>query len=260
MMHAHVLPSLNSSMELWGVLPLKNGKYGRCSATQTDQNFPDRLFCFVSYWLNAFAEGLSSCCRLAVVVAVFQQGNSEAHDKERKLMLIILCTTLKGERSGLHKRGNNIGANISPGLISSEKNLHSLEAYTFCFRNSFWQQIYIYLSVQFIKPNDQMLSTVANHITYNKTSLWSDNYSQTCIKQSPTGNDVVTALPFNSHEWPRYNFSLQYQYNIKQTSDENKVKYQLGDYKLIQYQILLTDITRTVCQTVRRITKWDLGS
>ena len=34
--------------------------------------------------------------------------------------------------------------------------------------------------------------------------------------------------PFNSHEWPRKNFSLQYQYNIKQTSDENKEKYQLG--------------------------------
>ena len=79
-------------------------------------------------------------------------------------MLIILCTTLKGERSGLHKRVNNIGASIRPGLISSEKNLHSLEVYTFCFRNSLQWQIYIYLSVQFIKPNDQMLSTVANHI------------------------------------------------------------------------------------------------
>ena len=43
--------------------------------------------------------------------------------------------------------------------------------------------------------------------------------------------------PFNSHELPRQNFSLQYQNNIKQTSDENKEKYQLGDYKLIQYQI-----------------------
>ena len=39
--------------------------------------------------------------------------------------------------------------------------------------------------------------------------------------------------PFNSHELPRQNFSLQYQNNIKQTSDENKEKYQLGDYKLI---------------------------
>ena len=40
--------------------------------------------------------------------------------------------------------------------------------------------------------------------------------------------------PFNSYEWPRQNFSLQYHYNIKQISDENKEKYQLGDYKLIQ--------------------------
>ena len=35
-------------------------------------------------------------------------------------------------------------------------------------------------------------------------------------------------------------------YNIKQTSDENKEKYQLGDYKLIQYQILQINITTTV--------------
>ena len=28
--------------------------------------------------------------------------------------------------------------------------------------------------------------------------------------------------PFNSHEWPRQNFSLQYQYNIKQRSNENE--------------------------------------
>ena len=41
-------------------------------------------------------------------------------------------------------------------------------------------------------------------------------------------------------------FSLQYQYNIKQTSDENEEKYQLGDYKLIQHQILQTNIIRTV--------------
>ena len=41
-------------------------------------------------------------------------------------------------------------------------------------------------------------------------------------------------------------FSLQYQYNIKQTVDENKEKYQLGDYKLIQHQILQTNIIRTV--------------
>ena len=48
-------------------------------------------------------------------------------------------------------------------------------------------------------------------------------------------------------------------YNIKQTSDENKEKYQLGDYKLIQYQILQTNITRTEWETVRRITIEILG-
>ena len=40
-------------------------------------------------------------------------------------------------------------------------------------------------------------------------------------------------------------FSLHYQYNIQQKSDKNKEKYQLGD-KMIQYQILQTNITRTV--------------
>ena len=45
-----------------------------------------------------------------------------------------------------------------------------------------------------------------------------------------------------------------------QTSDENKEKYyKLGDYKLIQYQILPTNITRTIRQTVRRITNEILG-
>ena len=53
--------------------------------------------------------------------------------------------------------------------------------------------------------------------------------------------------------------SIQYQHIIKQTSDENKEKYQLGDYKLIQYQILQTNITRTVWQIVRRIADKILG-
>ena len=34
--------------------------------------------------------------------------------------------------------------------------------------------------------------------------------------------------PFNPHVWPKQNFSLKFQYSIKQTSDENKEKYQLG--------------------------------
>ena len=65
--------------------------------------------------------------------------------------------------------------------------------------------------------------------------------------------------PGNSHEWPSQNFSLQYQYNVKQTSDEKEEKYQLGDYKFIQSQILQTNITRTVWQTERRITNEILG-
>ena len=35
--------------------------------------------------------------------------------------------------------------------------------------------------------------------------------------------------------------------------------YQLGDYELIQYQILQTNITRTVWETVRRVTNEILG-
>ena len=49
------------------------------------------------------------------------------------------------------------------------------------------------------------------------------------------------------------------QFHAKQKSDENKEKYQLGDYRLIQYQILQTNITRTVWQTVRRITNEIVG-
>ena len=66
-------------------------------------------------------------------------------------------------------------------------------------------------------------------------------------------------ISFHYHEPPRQNFSLQYQYNLKQTSDENKEKYHLGDCKLIQYQILQTNIARTEWQTVRRITNEMLG-
>ena len=53
--------------------------------------------------------------------------------------------------------------------------------------------------------------------------------------------------------------SIQYQYNINQTSDENREKYQLGDYEWIQNQILQTNSTRTVWQTVRRVANEILG-
>ena len=48
-------------------------------------------------------------------------------------------------------------------------------------------------------------------------------------------------------------------YNIKQTNDENKEKYQIGNYKLIKNKILQTNITRTVWQTVRKVTEEILG-
>ena len=66
-------------------------------------------------------------------------------------------------------------------------------------------------------------------------------YSWTFIKQH-----CIEQTPFYSN-------------NIKQKSDENKEKYELGDYKVIQYQILQTNITRTVWQTVRRITNVIMG-
>ena len=50
--------------------------------------------------------------------------------------------------------------------------------------------------------------------------------------------------------------STQYQADIR---DENKEKHQLGDYQLIQFQILQTYIIRTVQQTVRRITNEIFG-
>ena len=54
-------------------------------------------------------------------------------------------------------------------------------------------------------------------------------------------------------------FLLTISNNINQASDKNREKYQLGAYELIQYQILPTNNTRTVWQTVKRITNEILG-
>ena len=70
---------------------------------------------------------------------------------------------------------------------------------------------------------------------------------------------LIQLSSFNSYEWPRENFSLQYQYNIKQTGNENKERYHSRNYKLIQNKILQMNITRTVQETVRRITNKILG-
>ena len=39
----------------------------------------------------------------------------------------------------------------------------------------------------------------------------------------------IEHLLFNSYEWPRHNFSSQYQYNFNHANDENEQKYQLGE-------------------------------
>ena len=65
--------------------------------------------------------------------------------------------------------------------------------------------------------------------------------------------DIHKEVDHYVHEWPRENFWLQYQFNIKQTHDENKEKHQLRDDWLIKYQILQTNKKRTVWQTAIRV-------
>ena len=73
-------------------------------------------------------------------------------------------------------------------------------------------------------------------------------------ERSRTGTTAFLSFqPLNSQDLPRQNFFLQYQYNIKKASGENKGKYLLGDDWLIQCQILRTVTIRIVWRTVRRI-------
>ena len=44
------------------------------------------------------------------------------------------------------------------------------------------------------------------------------------------GGNKKFVNPFNSHEWPRDIISLQYQYNIIDTSDGDLENYQLWDF------------------------------
>ena len=60
--------------------------------------------------------------------------------------------------------------------------------------------------------------------------------------------------PFLFQQWSSQNFSLQYRYNNKKTSDENKKKKIPIRGLSIQYQILRNNITRGVWRMVTRIT------
>ena len=106
---------------------------------------------------------------------------------------------------------------------------------------------------------------IRQYISKNSVSRWWINcicfprFSSLCWYKKGSWLLLWTSRPFNSDEWPRQKFSLLNQHNIKEARDENKEKYQLWDYLLIRYQILRTNITRTVWQTVRRITNEILG-
>ena len=65
--------------------------------------------------------------------------------------------------------------------------------------------------------------------------------------------------PFNSHEWLRQNFSQQYQYFAKQTSNEYKENIKQGIVCWSKRKFFQTNIIRIVWQTVRRITYEILG-
>ena len=55
------------------------------------------------------------------------------------------------------------------------------------------------------------------------------NVSVFCTSSKYKGCQSGDLTLGNSHEWQRENFSLHYQFNIKQKSDENKEKYQLRE-------------------------------
>ena len=64
---------------------------------------------------------------------------------------------------------------------------------------------------------------------YRQSFYQRGNRSQADTKGSgKVGSPVLTVTLLISHEWPRKDFSLLYQYSIKDTSDENLKKYQLA--------------------------------
>ena len=73
------------------------------------------------------------------------------------------------------------------------------------------------------------ISRVQTSLTDRKFSFsdswWNDNHISANQPPFPSQSPInILSKPFNSHEWPRHNFSLQYQYDINQISDEYKEK------------------------------------
>ena len=69
-----------------------------------------------------------------------------------------------------------------------------------------------------------------NYTINPKMILLERNFSESWTSLEKGRGLGCKGLTLTFCERPRQNFSLQYQYNIKQTNDENKEKYQLGDY------------------------------
>ena len=87
-----------------------------------------------------------------------------------------------------------------------------------------------------------------------QTSLTTKDDSLPQDYSDPKGQTTLLHVTPTFKPFTVQNFSSQYPYNIKQTSDENKEKDNLGDYWFIQYQILGTNIIKIEQQTVTRIT------
>ena len=77
------------------------------------------------------------------------------------------------------------------------------------------------------------------------------------VKPEPNSHQLKTLTPTNDQDRiSPYNNNTT---SSRPVINENEEKYQLGDYKWIQYQILQTNITRTAWLTVWRITCEILG-
>ena len=91
----------------------------------------------------------------------------------------------------------------------------------------FFQKTYIlHTSVYYVKQRKNFLIVLWTSKSVSlegRSALWTERQPSR-IRQPLCQSE----LSFNSHERPRQNFSVEYQYIIKQKSDENKVKYHQG--------------------------------
>ena len=132
-------------------------------------------------------------------------------------------------------------------LVATHQKTHSFAAFT-CW--------VFFTALQLVNKNCSCTHSLDKYLrTLTCTNLnWVTWKVRTERKRERKGTHYsLYSILISSHQWPRQNFSLQYQYNIKLINNEN-LKNQSGDYELIQNQILWTNIIRIVSQIVRWIT------